>query len=346
MGIFKALKGAAGGIAADSWKEFFYCNSLSDKTLGIRAEKVLSKRSTDTKSNPNVISEGSIVAVADGQCALFADSSKAKEVYYEPGEHEIKEGTASIFGKKGLPGVLDDAKRRLSYGGEVPVDQRIYYFNTKEIKGNIFMTEKPVHVRIRDDNTGLDTDAGAKLSGMYSYRIKDAARFYENVCGNFPKIFLRSQIQGQLNAEFIAAVNEAVYKVTAEGVRPSELPLHTNEICSHINSLTGDKFFAYRGIEIVSIGIAEISVVAGDMETVKELQHTAVYKDPLFAAAALTDATAESMKSAAANEGGAIGGFVGLGLAANAASEGWTCTCGTYNKGKFCTNCGKHRSMV
>ena len=86
MGLIKAITGSVGGVLADQWKEFFYCDALSADVLVRRGSKRISGRSSNTTGNDNVISNGSGIAVADGQCMIIVDQGKIVEVCAEPGE--------------------------------------------------------------------------------------------------------------------------------------------------------------------------------------------------------------------------------------------------------------------
>ena len=70
MGLIKAGMGALGGTLADQWKEFFYCDSLDKDVLMVKGQKRTSRRSSNNGED-NIITNGSGIAVADGQCILL-----------------------------------------------------------------------------------------------------------------------------------------------------------------------------------------------------------------------------------------------------------------------------------
>lgn len=80
MGLIKAGMGALGGTFADQWKEFFYCEALGKDVLVTKGQKRITGRSSNTKGNDNIISNGSGIAVADGQCMLIVEQGKVVEV--------------------------------------------------------------------------------------------------------------------------------------------------------------------------------------------------------------------------------------------------------------------------
>ena len=137
MGLIKAGIGATGGTLADQWKEYFYCESMSKDVLATKGQKRTSKRSSNTKGNDNIISKGSIIAVADGQCMMIVEQGKIVEVCAEPGEFVYDSSTEpSIFcGSLGL-GIKETFRtigKKFTFGGDTAKDQRVYYFNTKEL---------------------------------------------------------------------------------------------------------------------------------------------------------------------------------------------------------------------
>ena len=87
MGLIKAALGSAGGILADQWKEFFYCDALPANVIAVKGQKRTSGRSSNTKGGDNIISNGSVIAVAEGQCMIITEQGKVVDVCAEPGEY-------------------------------------------------------------------------------------------------------------------------------------------------------------------------------------------------------------------------------------------------------------------
>ncbi|MGL4790418.1 MAG: SPFH domain-containing protein, partial [Anaerotignaceae bacterium] len=195
MGLIKAAFGSLGGILADQWKDYFYCESLESDVLAVKGQKRASKRSSNTKGNDNIISNGSIIAVADGQCMIIVEQGKVVDVCAEPGEYTYDTSTEpSVFSGQlsaSLASVFENMGKRFTFGGEAPNDQRIYFFNTKEITGNKYGTPSPVPFRVVDNNVGLDIDISIRCFGEYSYRITNPILFYTNVCGNVSEDYTR-----------------------------------------------------------------------------------------------------------------------------------------------------------
>ena len=369
MGLIKAITGAAGGVLADQWKEYFYCEALGADTLVAKGQKRVSGRSSNTKAVENIISTGSVVAVADGQCMIIVEQGKVAELCAEPGEFVYDASTeptimAGDLGNS-IGAVFKNIGKRFTFGGEAPKDQRIYYINTKEIIGNKYGTPGPVPFRVVDQNIGLDVDISIRCFGEYSYRITNPILFYTNVCGNVTADYDRSQIDGQLKSELLTALQPAFAKISGMGIRYSALPGHTMEMADALNDVLSKKWKDLRGVEIVSMGVSSVKASEEDEAMIKELQRSAVYRNANMAAAKMVDAQAEAMKAAASNPNGAMMGFMGMGMAQQAGglnanqlfqmgqqqapaapvvpvtpAGGWTCVCGAVNTGKFCAECG------
>ena len=371
MGLIKAALGAAGGVLADQWKEYFYCESIPADILAVKEQKRTSGRSSNTKGSDNIITNGSIIAVADGQCMLIVEQGKVVEVCAEPGEFTFDASTeSSIFSGdlgESIGQVFQTIGKRFTFGGEAPKDQRVYYFNTKELIGNKYGTASPVPFRVVDQRAGIDIDISIRCFGEYSYRVTNPLLFYTNVCGNVEAGYERSQIDSQLKTELLTALQPAFARISDMGIRYSALPGHTTELAQALNEELSAKWRDLRGLEIVSFGVSSVKASEEDEKMIKELQRNAAFMDPTRAAAHLVGAQASAMQSAAANpNAGPAMAFMGMNMAgqvggmntqnlyamgqqqqppqpapAPAAPAGWTCSCGTVNKGKFCQDCGK-----
>ena len=320
MGLIKAGMGALGGTFADQWREFFYCESMPKEVLVTKGQKRVTGRSANTKGNDNIISNGSGIAVADGQCMIIVEQGKIVEVCAEPGEFTYDTSSEpSIFAGSLGESIKETFKivgKRFTYGGDTGKDQRIYYFNTKEILENRFGTPNPVPFRVVDRNIGLDVDVAVRCSGVYSYRISNPLLFYANVCGNIEQEYRREELDHQLKTEFISALQPAFAKISDLEIRPNALPGHVTELCDAMNEALTGKWANTRGITVVSVAIGTIDLPKEDAEMIKQAQKTAILRDPMMAAATLTEAQAGAMKTAAGNSAGAMTGFMGMGMAA------------------------------
>ena len=363
MGLIKAAIGSVGSVLADQWREYFYCDSLPANVLVTKGSKRTANRSSNTKGSDNIITNGSIIAVNEGQCAMIVEQGKIVEFTAEPGEFTWEASTEGTIFYGNLDYSIQDTwenmKRRFTFGGDSGKDQRVYFFNLKEIIGNKFGTPTPVPFRVVDKNIGLDVDISVRCNGEYSYRISDPMLFFKNVCGNVSGSYTRENLDSQLKSEFITALQPAFACISASGIRYSSLPAHAAEMADAMNNALTAKWSGLRGISVVSVGINSVSASKEDEDMIKELQKSAVFRNPNMAAAHMVQAQAEAMKSAAKNENGAMMGFMGMnmaqsagGLNANAlyqmgevqtaapAADTWKCSCGAENSGKFCPECG------
>lgn len=241
MGLMKAGLGAAGGTLADQWREFFYCEALEADVLVAKGEKRTGGRSSNKKGEDNIISNGSVIAVADGQCMMIVEQGKVVEVCAEPGEFTYDTSTEpSIFYGglgEGIKKSFQEIGKRFTFGGDAGKDQRVYYFNTKEIIGNKYGTPSPVPFRVVDTNVGLDIDIAIRCHGEYSYKITNPLLFYTNVCGNVDYYYERENIDSQLKTELMTALQPAFAKISEMGIRYSALPGHTMELSEALNNV-------------------------------------------------------------------------------------------------------------
>ena len=371
MGLIRAARGAVGSTLADQWKEFFYCDAIDRNVLMVKGQKKTSGRSANTKGSDNIISNGSLIAVADGQCMIIVEQGKVVEMSAEPGEFVYDTSTEpSIFsGNLGesILATFQTIGKRFTFGGDVAKDQRVYYFNLRELVDNKFGTPNPIPFRVVDRNIGLDIDVAVRCSGIYSYKIVDPLLFYANVAGNVERAFTRDEIDRQLKTEFISALQPSFARMSAMEIRPSAIPGYVTELKEAMNEALTKKWSELRGLAVVSIALNPITLPEEDAELIKQAQRTAMMRDPGMAAATLTSAQAEAMKGAASNSAGAMTGFLGMGMATQAggvdagslfamnaeqqqaqqaheATENtWKCACGVGNSGRFCMDCGQPR---
>ena len=372
MGLIKAALGSAGSVLADQWKEYFYCDSMASNVLVTKGKKRTSSRSSNTKGSDNIISNGSVVAVNEGQCMMIVEQGKIVEFAAEAGEYtwnSSSEPTIFQGGLEGLEGSWETLKRRFTFGGDTAKDQRVYFFNLKELVGNKYGTPAPIPFRVVDNNIGLDMDVSIRCNGEYSYKIVNPMLFYKNVCGNVSQDYTRDQLDSQLKSEFLTALQPAFARISALGIRYSALPGHTMELAQAMNEVLSSKWGATRGLAIVAVGVNSVTASAEDEATIKELQKSAVFRNTNMAAAHMVQAQAEAMKTAAGNKNGAMMGFMGMNMAQSAGgfdaaslfqmgqqqpaapapatpaapaagANTWKCSCGAVNTGKFCMECG------
>ena len=374
MGLIKAGMGAVGGVLADQWKEFFYCEALPSDVLVRKGSKRVSGRSSNTKASDNIISNGSGIAVADGQCMIIVEQGKIVEVCAEPGEFTYDSSTEpSIFAGKLGESILNTFKaigKRFAYGGDTGKDQRVYYFNTKEIMGNKFGTANPIMFDVVNKQIGFRRTVQVRCNGMYTYFISDPLLFYTKVCGNVEQDYTREEIDAQLKTEFISALQPALGALSEQELRPAQLPAKVNELRAAMNEALRYEWIESRGITVGKIALNPITLTEEDMKKINQMEDAvAMGSNPFMMAGRMTDATANAMETAAGNSAGAMTGFMGMGMAGNAmgggfnaaqqfygagvqqqqqmqpatpapTADGWKCSCGATATGKFCPECG------
>ncbi|MDD6069231.1 MAG: SPFH domain-containing protein, partial [Clostridiales bacterium] len=321
MGLIKAIGGAIKGVAADQWKEYFYCDSLESDVLVVKGRKRTTSRfGTKNDGNDNLITNGSVIAVNEGQCMIIVDQGKVVEFCAEAGEfmYDTSSEPSLLHGDLGenIGKTFSQIGKRFTFGGDTGKDQRVYFFNTKEIMGNLYGTTSPVPFRIVDQNIGLDIDSAVRCNGVYSYQIFDPILFYTNVCGNVTDEYTRDKLDSQLKSEIQTALQPAFAQISAMGIRYSDVPAHTTELADVMNKVLSEKWGQLRGIKIVSFSVNAIRASEEDEQMIKDLQKTAVYRNPNMAAATLVGAQAEAMKSAASNtSAGPMMAFAGMNMA-------------------------------
>ncbi|MBQ2765520.1 MAG: SPFH domain-containing protein [Clostridia bacterium] len=371
MGLIKAGIGALGGTLADQWKEFFYCEAIDNDTLMVKGQKRIGGRSSNTKGEDNIISNGSGIAVADGQCMIIVEQGKVVEVCAEPGEFTYDKSTEpSIFAGSLGESIIATFKtlgKRFTYGGDTGKDQRVYYFNTKEILDNKFGTATPVSFRVVDSRIGFDVDVSLRCNGVYTFRMTDPIKFYTNLAGNVADTYKKETITGTMKTEFISALGPALAKLSTLELRPNQIPAHSTELEKFLNEELGAEW-GERGFGDVKVAMNPPTLTEEDQEMLKTAQKTAMYRDPTMAGATLVGAQADAMKAAASNSAGAMTGFMGMGMAMNQggtnaqnlfamgqqqaaqnpasaapAANTWKCACGASASGNFCAECGAKR---
>jgi len=378
MGLIRAAASAVGSTLGDQWLDFFHLDSMPDTVLVARGQRRTNGRSAN-KGNDNIISNGSGIAVNEGQCMMIVEQGRIMDVSAEPGLYTWDQSSEpSVFSGSLGRSILDTFKtvgRRFAHGGDTGKEQRIYYFNIKELPNNKFGTATPIPFRVVDTNIGLDMDITLRANGVFSYRMSDPLLFYTNVSGNVQGEYTRDMLDTQLRSEFLSALQPAFARLSEMGLRYSAIPGHTQELSQALNTALSEKWGNLRGLSIVSVAINSLSAPKEDEDMIRQLQRKAVMRDPGMAGAALVSAQADAMRAAAENQGGAMTGFMGMGMAQQAgglnandlfamnamnrqkapatapASQaapgagGWNCSCGVANTGNFCKDCGASRPV-
>lgn len=362
MGLIKAGLGAVGGTLADQWKEYIYCDSMDADVLVEKGAVRVGDRSSNTKRDENIITDGSRVAVNEGQCMLIVENGKVVDFSAEPGAYIYRTGTEPSMLDSGWQGLKDSFKKvgkRFTFGGQPENDQRVYFVNTKEITGNkVGVGDVP----FRDSEFGFTIMI--KGYGTYTYRITNPIMFYSNVVGNVDDMYMRSMIDEQLKTEVQQSLQPALGKIALKDIPYDQLPLYTKEIAAELNTELTQDWVELRGISVVSVALASITPDAESAKKIAQFQESRVYTNAQMMGARLGGAQANAMENAAKNDAGAMTGFLGMGFAQNAgganageffkmgeqqkaaaetkeSADTWNCVCGAKNNtGKYCSDCG------
>lgn len=373
MGLIKAAFGSVGGVLADQWKDYFYCDSMPADVLMTKGQKRNSGRSSNTKGSDNIISNGSVININEGQCMIIVENGKIVDLCAEPGEFTYDTSTEPSLFQGDLKGNISEVfaqmGKRFTFGGEAPKDQRIYFFNTKEIMGNKYGTPSPVPFRVVDQRAGIDIDIGLRCFGEYTFKVINPMILYKNVAGNVEGDFTRQMMESQMRSELLTALQPAFARISAMGIRYSAVPGHTKELADILREELVPTWGDRMGIEIQKIGMSSIKANEEDEAMIKDMQRAAAYTDPNLAMAYTVASRGKAMQDAANNAAGAATGFMGLGMmngmagdgtmqtlyqmqqnqaavqpapapVPQPAANGWTCACGATNTGKFCAECG------
>ncbi|MBR2414478.1 MAG: SPFH domain-containing protein [Clostridia bacterium] len=374
MGLIKAGIGALGGVLADQWKEFFTCDSISEEVLIVKGQKNVSGRSSNTKGHDNVISNGSGIVVADGQCMIIVEQGKVVEFCAEPGQFTYDTSSEpSIFTGKLGDAIKESFKavgKRFTFGGDAAKDQRVYYFNTKEITGNMFGTKSPIPFRvIIDERRGIDYDITLRCNGMFTFKIVDPLLLYTAVAGNIADEYRKESLMEHLKSDFLNALQPAFARLSEMGLRYSSIPAHTMELCDEMNRILTSKWQQGRGLTLVDVTFNALNAPKEDEDEIQRIKKSIIMSDPMLAGGYQTTGMTDAAMSAANNPNGAVNAFMGMGMAGNMmgntaqlfqqgmqqqqyqaqqqptapAADGWKCSCGATATGNFCPNCGNKK---
>ncbi|MDF9824030.1 membrane protease subunit (stomatin/prohibitin family) [Breznakia sp. PF5-3] len=379
MGLIRAAVASARTTLADQWVEYFYCDSLSNDELLKKGEKTVSSGS-NTKGSPNIITDGTGIAVNEGQGVLIVEDGKVVEFTMEPGRFTWNSSSEPSLFSGGFQGLKDSFKtfgKRFTMGGTPGKDQRVYFINLKEIFDNKFGTSTPMPYK---DPTYRGIYI--RYFGQYTIKIEDPIRFYTNVSGNVERVYLKSDLMQQGHAEFVNALDVAIAKCSDENYQYNDLPKKQIEIAKFMNDALDDDWKERRGVVISSVAIEKVTPDDESRARIEKIDDAIMMSDQRVAAGRLAEAQANAMEKAAENDAGAMQGFLGMGFAAQAGgmntgnmfegtnqqenspffennpqhtasdaepfiepaqapSNEWKCKkCGHMNSGKFCSECG------
>lgn len=378
MGIIRAIGSAIGGGLADQWLEVYEADSMSDQTVFTRG--VLMRRGENKKGTENTVSNGSIIHVYDNQFMILVDGGKVVDYTAEPGYYKVDNSSMPSLFNGEFGETLKESFNRIRYGGETSKAQKVYFINLQEIKGIKFGTRQPINYFDMFYNAELFLRA----HGTYSIKIVNPLQFYAEAIPRNKDHVEISEINEQYLSEFLEALQSAVNQMSAEGTRISFVTSKARELGKYMSSILDEEWNQSRGIEIQAVGIASFSYDEESQKLINMRNQGAMLSDPAVREGYVQGAVARGLEAAGSNANGSMAGFMGMGVGMNTGgafmgnasannmaqmqmqqqamagtgfgaqptqptqpaqpANGWTCSCGTVNTGKFCSECGKPRN--
>lgn len=368
MGLVRAAVGAVGGTLSDSWLDYIRAENMTPTTILTKGEQVGKHR----RGNADIISNGSRIEVGANQMMFLTEGGKIVDYTAEQGYYEVfMSQSPSLFNGE-LKASVKETFERFKFGGQPGKSQRAYFVNLSEIRGIRFGTRNALQYF---DNF-YNAELFLRCHGTYSIKVTDPLKFYmenSSMCNTGRVDF--NDINEQFNAEFLTALQTAIGKMSVDGVRISSLPSKSAELAKYLSDALDATWTELRGIEICSVGIASISYDEESKKLINMRNQGAMLSDATIREGYVQGAVAEGLKAAGSNSAGAAQAFMGMGMgmqgagnfmagasAANlqqmqmqqqmqaqqqqqqqqaAPANGWQCSCGATNTGKFCTECGQ-----
>lgn len=320
MGLIKVAKNVVQSMLADQWREYFYCSALPGDILVKKGQrKDTGGRNGNTKGSADIISNGSIIAVNEGQCMIIVDQGGVVDLCAEAGEYTFDSSTepSLLYGDLGenVKKTMDTAFKRFAFGGNTAKDQRVYYVNTLEIMDNLFGTASPMPFLYVDDRVGIELEVDIKFNGTYSFRITDPLLFYKNVCGNVQDSYQRSQLQSTMKAELMQAMQPALAKLGDLRIRVSDIPKYTMALTEELNRQLSEKWAETRGIEVVSLNMNAPIMSQQAKDMINKAQMDMVYTNEDMRMVRTSQAVSQAVVDAAKNSAGSDRGILGMRMA-------------------------------
>lgn len=369
MGIIKAAVSAVSGGLADQWLELIEAANMGDHT--VFASGVKMRRGQNVKGTENLISNGSMIHVYPNQFMMLVDGGKVVDYTAEPGYYTVNNSAAPSLFNGQFGDALKESFNRIKYGGSTPYKQRVFFINLQEIKGIKFGTRNPVNYF----DSFYNAELFLRAHGSYSIKITDPLKFYAEVIPkNTNKVEIES-INEQYMDEFLSALQSSINQMSADGTRISFVTSKSRELGKYMSETLDEDWTKNRGMEILAVGVASINYSQESQDLINLRNQGAMMSDPTIREGFVQKNIAEGLKAAGSNANGAMAGFMGMGMGMQATGsfmgaasstnmqqmqmqnqrvnptqtqetpvpinqDEWTCSCGTKNSGRFCSNCG------
>lgn len=376
MGIIKAALNAVGGALADSWLEVVEPAPMGENTCIVPGQLITQNgKSQNKKGSSNIVSNGSIIHVYDGQFMILTDGGKIVDFTAEPGYFKVDNSSMPSLFTGQFGDSIKEAFNRVRFGGVPSQAQKVFYINMQEMKNIKFGTANPVNYF---DNF-YNAELFIRAHGTYSVHVTDPMKFYEQVIPrsaitNNESVEFQSLNQ-QYCDEFIEALGAAINQYSADGNRISFITSKSRELGKYMSDTLDEEWNQLRGMEVVSVGI-KVSYDEESQALINMRNKGAMLSDDRIQKGYVAGNISEGLKDAGSNANGAMAGFIGMGMGMNAGANilgnyptqpqqpqqqyqqpqrqqapqeaagaapqgGWTCECGNVNTGKFCSECGK-----
>ena len=361
MGIIKALHDSIHGSLADQWLEVLEADNMDGTTVFTKGVAVRrDRRNNNRRGNSDVISDGSIIHVYPNQFMILVDGGRIVDYTAEEGYYKVDKSAAPSFFNGQFGAVLKDTFSRVKFSGMPSYKQQVFFINLQEIKGIKFGTPNPVNYFDQFYNAELFLRA----HGTYSIKVTDPIKFYtEAIPRNAERVDIR-QINEQYLSEFLEAFQAALNRLSFE-VRISQVMSKTPELSKFMSTELDESWKELRGFEVLAVGIASVSYDEESKKLINLRNQGAMLGDATIREGYVQGAIARGIEKAGGNSAGSAQTFMGMGLGMNAAGnfmaaasasnqaqmqqqqaqkaqqEGWVCSCGHRNTGKFCAECGK-----
>lgn len=315
MGIIKALGEAVKGGFADQWLEVIECQNMGSQTVFTKGVKV--RQGQNVKGSDSIVSNGSHIRVYDNQFMMLVDGGKVVDYTAEPGDYVVNNSSAPSLFNGQFGDSLSEAFNRIRFGGETPLKQEVYFINLQEIKGIKFGTRNPINYF----DTYYDAELFVRAHGTYSIKVTNPLQFYAEVIPRNAEHVEIESINEQYVSEFLEGLQTAINQYSASGERVSFITSKATEVGALMSKCLDEKWNQLRGMEIQSVGIASISYDDESRKLLNLRNEGAMLKDASIREGYVQAAMARGMEAAGSNANGAMQGFMGMGMAMNAAGN-------------------------
>ena len=321
MGLIKAFMESTRSSLGDQFKEYVTCPTMDQGTLVVKG--IINHGKGNKNPSEDIITNGSAIVVPESTAMMVVENGKILDFSAEAGTYTFdnsKEPSVFVggFGK----GIVDTIKKigsRTTYGGQTANDNRVYYVNLLALTGNKFGSPQPK--KITDDKYGM---LEVTFFGEYALKVKDPVVLVHNVIGSNAeeKVMYSNILEDQFKTKFVEKLTMAITTVMRKHKIPfGDIGMYSGDISEEMNRLLDEDLVSKYGIEISDVAIADINLTDESMKRVSKIDDATIFSNKGLQGGLMAEASAEALKNAASNEGGAMMGFMGMNMASNAAGN-------------------------